>query len=54
MQTDALTLARQTRTKEVSSIEVVETVLRRIEAPQPTVNAFITVPADEARAAATG
>src|SRR4029453_18287425 len=49
IQTDALTLARQIRTKEISPVEVVEAVLRRIEALQPTVNAFITVTADEAR-----
>jgi Asp-tRNA(Asn)/Glu-tRNA(Gln) amidotransferase A subunit family amidase len=54
IQTDAPTLARQIRTKEVSSIEVVEAVLRRIEALQPTANAFITVTAEEAWAAATG
>jgi aspartyl-tRNA(Asn)/glutamyl-tRNA(Gln) amidotransferase subunit A len=52
IQTDALTLARQIRTKEVSPVEVIEAVLRRIDALQPTVNAFITVTADEARAAA--
>lgn len=50
--TDALTLARQIRTKEVSPVAVVEAVLQRIEALQPTVNAFITVTADEAREAA--
>jgi aspartyl-tRNA(Asn)/glutamyl-tRNA(Gln) amidotransferase subunit A len=33
-------------------VEVVEAVLRRIDALQPTVNAFITVTADEARASA--
>jgi len=49
IQTDALTLARQIRTKEVSPVAVVNAVLRRIEALQPTVNAFITVTADEAR-----
>jgi aspartyl-tRNA(Asn)/glutamyl-tRNA(Gln) amidotransferase subunit A len=49
IQTDALTLARQIRTKEVSPVEVVEATLRRIEALQPTVNAFITVTADLAR-----
>ncbi len=54
IQTDALTLAQQIRTKEVSSVEVVEAGLRRIETLKPTVNAFITVTADEARAAATG
>lgn len=52
IQTDALTLARQIRTKEVSPVAVVEAVLQRIEALQPTVNAFITVTADEAREAA--
>jgi aspartyl-tRNA(Asn)/glutamyl-tRNA(Gln) amidotransferase subunit A len=50
--TDALTLARQIRAKEVSPVAVVEAVLRRIETLQPSVNAFITVTADEARAAA--
>jgi aspartyl-tRNA(Asn)/glutamyl-tRNA(Gln) amidotransferase subunit A len=49
---DAVGLARRIRTKEVSPVEVVDAVLRRIEALQPTVNAFITVTADEARAAA--
>ncbi len=52
IQTDALTLARQIRTKEVSPVAVVDAVLRRIEALQPIVNAFITVTADEARDAA--
>jgi aspartyl-tRNA(Asn)/glutamyl-tRNA(Gln) amidotransferase subunit A len=46
---DALTLTREIRAKRISPVEVVETVLRRIEALQPTVNAFITVTADEAR-----
>jgi len=50
--TDALTLAQQIRRKEVSPVEVVEAVLRRIEALQPTVNAFVTVTADAAREAA--
>src|SRR4029450_4708184 len=49
IQTDALTLARQIRTKAISPVAVVDAVLRRIEALQPTVNAFITVTADEAR-----
>ena len=52
IQTDALTLARQIRTKEISPVAVVDAVLRRIEALQPAVNAFITVTADEAREAA--
>ena len=51
-ETDALTLARQIRTKELSSVAVVNAVLQRIAALQPTVNAFITVTADEARDAA--
>jgi aspartyl-tRNA(Asn)/glutamyl-tRNA(Gln) amidotransferase subunit A len=46
---DAVTLARQIRTKEISPVELVDAVLRRIDALQPTVNAFITVTADEAR-----
>ena len=49
IQTDALTLARQIRTKAISPVEVVDAVLRRIEALQPIVNAFITVATDEAR-----
>ena len=52
LEADALTLARRIRTKEVSPVAVVEAVLARIEALQPTVNAFITVTADEAREAA--
>ena len=51
IETDALTLARQIRAKEVSPVAVVEALLRRIEALQPTVNAFITVTVDEAREA---
>ena len=46
---DALTLARLIRSKEVSPVAVVDAVLARIQALQPTVNAFITVTADEAR-----
>ena len=49
---DALTLARLIRTKAVSPVAVVDAVLARIDALQPTVNAFITVTADEARDAA--
>jgi aspartyl-tRNA(Asn)/glutamyl-tRNA(Gln) amidotransferase subunit A len=52
IQTDALTLARHIRIKEISPVSVVEAVLQRIEALQPTVNAFVTVTADEAREAA--
>ena len=49
---DALTLARLIRTKAVSPVAVVDAVLARVDALQPTVNAFITVTADEARDAA--
>ena len=49
---DAVTLAREIRAKKISPVEAVDAVLRRIEALQPTVNAFITVTAHEARAAA--
>jgi aspartyl-tRNA(Asn)/glutamyl-tRNA(Gln) amidotransferase subunit A len=49
---DAIALARDIRRKAISPVEAVEAVLRRIEALQPTVNAFITVTAAEARAAA--
>ena len=52
IRTDALTLARQISTKQVSPVAVVDAVLQRIEALQPKVNAFITVTADEARDAA--
>ena len=52
IQTDAVTLARQIRTKAISPVALVNAVLRRIEALQPSVNAFITVTADEAREAA--
>src|SRR4029450_4208732 len=52
IETDALTLARQIRTKAISPVAVVDAVLQRIESLQPTVNAFITVTADEARDAA--
>jgi len=52
VEADALTLARLIRDKQVSPVAVVEAVLARIEMLQPTVNAFITVTAEEARAAA--
>jgi len=48
-ETDALTLARHIRTKQLSPVTEVDAVLQRIGALQPTVNAFITVTADEAR-----
>ncbi len=42
-------LARRIRSREVSPVDVVETCLRRIEALNPRLNAFITVMRDEAR-----
>ena len=42
IETDALTLAQLIRTKQVSPVAVIDAVLRRIEALQPRVNAFIT------------
>ena len=49
IEADALTLARLIREKQVSPVAAVDAALARIEALQPTVNAFITVTADEAR-----
>jgi aspartyl-tRNA(Asn)/glutamyl-tRNA(Gln) amidotransferase subunit A len=49
---DALTLARLIRAKAISPVVVVDAVLARIADLQPTVNAFITVTAGEARDAA--
>ena len=43
-------LARNIASKQVSSLEVVEAHLARIEAVNPTVNAVVRVLADEARA----
>src|SRR5207302_1255764 len=42
-------LGRKLRAREVSSCEVIEDCLRRIEAENPRLNAFILVTADEAR-----
>ncbi|MEK7406569.1 MAG: amidase [Acidobacteriota bacterium] len=47
-----LEAARALRAKQVSSTELVSTALERIAALQPKLNAFITVMADSARAAA--
>jgi aspartyl-tRNA(Asn)/glutamyl-tRNA(Gln) amidotransferase subunit A len=48
----AAELAALVAAKAVSPVELVEDALARIEASQPTLNAFITVCAEEARAAA--
>lgn len=45
-------LARMIARREVSPVEVTQAVLARLERLQPTLNAFITVAADEALAAA--
>ncbi|HZT87003.1 MAG TPA: amidase [Stellaceae bacterium] len=50
--TSAADLAAMIARREVSPVEVVEAVLARIAAAQPALNAFITVCAEEARAAA--
>ena len=48
----ALELAALIRAKKVSPVEVTDAVLARIERVHPTLNAFCTVTADEARDAA--
>ena len=50
--TSAAELAALIAQRVVSQVEVVDVVLDRIERTQPTLNAFITVCADDARAAA--
>src|SRR5262245_36517577 len=50
--TSAAELALLIARRAVSPVEIVELVLRRIEQSQASLNAFITVCADEARAAA--
>src|SRR5438105_8543188 len=50
--TSAAKLAALVARRAVSPVEVVDIVLDRIERTQPTLNAFITVCADDARAAA--
>ena len=48
----ATALAQLVRTREVSPVEVVDAVLARIESVNPLLNAYCTVAAEEARAAA--
>ncbi len=43
--------ARLIRNREISPVELLESVLRQIERVDPAVNSYITVPAEEARAA---
>jgi len=42
----ALDLCRLIRTRQASPVEIVESALARLEAPQPALNAFVTVTAD--------
>ena len=48
----ALDLAKRIRSRQLSAVELTETLLARIEASQPSLNAFITVCRDGALAAA--
>jgi aspartyl-tRNA(Asn)/glutamyl-tRNA(Gln) amidotransferase subunit A len=48
----AVELAKRIRSHQLSSVEITKTILARIDASQPTLNAFITVCHDEALAAA--
>jgi aspartyl-tRNA(Asn)/glutamyl-tRNA(Gln) amidotransferase subunit A len=48
----ATDLAARIRSKDLSPVEVTETVLRRIERVEPRVNAFATIAGDQAMAAA--
>src|SRR5215472_3071011 len=50
--TPAAELAPMIMRREISPVELVDATLARIEASQPSLNAFITVSADEARKAA--
>jgi aspartyl-tRNA(Asn)/glutamyl-tRNA(Gln) amidotransferase subunit A len=50
--TSAAALAEMIARREASPVEIVDVALARIERTQPTINAFITVCADEARTAA--
>ncbi len=52
--TPATVLAERIRRRTLSPVDVVDAVLRRIEALQPTLNAFVTVVHEEARSAALG
>src|SRR5271156_2771556 len=52
--TSAAELARLIARRELSPVELVDAVLARIERAQPALNAFITVPAGPAGAAALG
>ena len=50
--TPATELARMVAARELSPVEIVDTVLARIERLEPRINAFATLTADRARDAA--
>ena len=50
--TPATELARMIRAKDISPVEIVDSFLSRIDRVNPAINAYCTVTADEARAAA--
>ena len=50
--TPAIDLARMIRSRELSAAELLEAVLARVEAVNPSVNAIVTLAAEQARAAA--
>src|SRR5271167_3123364 len=52
--TPAVDLARLIRSRELSAAELLEAVLARIEAVNPSVNAIVTLAAEQARAVAAG
>lgn len=49
---DLLALAQKIKARQISPVEITERLLKKIEAQNPALNAFITVAADEALAAA--
>src|SRR5437016_8259078 len=50
--TPATDLARAIRARELSPVELIDAILARIEAVNPKINAYCTVVAEQARAAA--
>jgi len=48
----AIELAKRIRSRQLSAVELIETLLARIESSQPSLNAFITICRDGALAAA--
>lgn len=50
--TPAVEIARWIKAKELSPVEVIEGILRRIEQVNSKINAYCTIAADQARTAA--